>query len=198
MAICGDGLAIGDLRGEELYVELVFVVELPLHYVDVLLSVSAQDGLAQLLEYSTTTVGSSEEIFLSASPSFCSSCWTLALMAQRYLGAGNLDLVPFQVGAGQRQRGVALSVLEFHGASEVSGMQGAHRLFLETGHGVDGRQAPLVACDRVFEVHSRGDGSAHDLEERNFSEMGLHVVFVDEQGCGACGGRSQVREPRSW
>ena len=43
-------------------------------------------------EYSTTTVGSWAAIFLRASPSFCSSCCTLALIAQRYLGAGKTIL----------------------------------------------------------------------------------------------------------
>ena len=45
----GDGLAVWNLRCEELDIELVLVVEKPLDDVDMLLAVSAEDGLAEFL-----------------------------------------------------------------------------------------------------------------------------------------------------
>ena len=45
----GDGLAVRNLRGVELDVELEFVLESPLHEIDMLLALTAEYGLAEFL-----------------------------------------------------------------------------------------------------------------------------------------------------
>ena len=70
----GDGLAVGDVGGGEVDGELVLVLEVPLHGVEVELTLAAEDDLAQLaavLEREAAIVG--HEVFQRGADNMASS-----------------------------------------------------------------------------------------------------------------------------
>ena len=89
----GDGLTIRNLRCEEFYIQLVLVVDEPFYDVDVLLAVSAEDGLAEflgILYYAGRILGAD---LLEGLAQFLLVLLDFGLDGAAVLGSGILDLV---------------------------------------------------------------------------------------------------------
>ncbi len=116
-----DGLTVRNLRSKEFDVKLELVLHSPLDEVDVLLTLSAENGLTELLgvlnEDGRILCGDLVESLTD----LCLIVLVDSLDCATVLGIGELHVLN-RIDTGCSEGNVGLSVLEFHDATDISGV----------------------------------------------------------------------------
>ncbi len=177
----GDGLAVRDLRREELDVDLIVVVEVPLEDVDLLLAHAVDDGLLQFAgvldaEGRVFGAGAVEGLAQLLLVFLVGSLDGAAILERR-----EGDRIDDLVVARGVERLVRLDGLQLHGTAHVAGHQLGDALFLLAGHGVERGDALLGFARHVDHVLTLGDLARHHLEVGDVAQVLLEGGLVDEQ-----------------
>ena len=178
----GDGLTIGDTRGEGLHIDFILIFETPFDDIDVLLALGHQDGLLHFLVVFHDDGGI---LGGNLGKGFAHLLFVLllgGLDGAAILGSREYDMLVRFVKAGHGQRSVGLGGTEFHGTTDITGLHLGHFFFLLAGHGVEGADALFLTRLGILEILTFIERSAHHLEVGHLTEVLLDGRLINKEG----------------
>ena len=183
----GEGFAVGDALGIELYGNLVEVLQAPLERAEVELALSLHENLAQFLALLHLPSG----VFLAHTAEGSHHLFGVGFIDGTD-GAGNLGVGVFDeveaVVAVLGVEGVARAhILELHGTTDVAGGELFHFLTVGTGADEELGHAFLRAAVSVVEVVAFAYRTAHHLEVLHFADVRFHAGLEEVDGSGGFG-----------
>ena len=179
----GDSLAVRDLRSEELDFDLIVVVDMPFEDVDVLLTHTVDDGLAEFLRVLDThcrilctcaVEGLAEFLLVFLVDSFDGA----TIFALRILDRREYLVITRNV-----ESLVVLDSFQLDSTSEVAGCKLGNSLFLLASYGVESGDALLGVVGHVDEVNAFTYLAGENLEVNHVAEVLLESSLVNEQRC---------------
>ena len=175
-----NGLSVRDFWSHKINLKFIYVIEFPLENVDVMLSLSAEDGLFQLLRvlYNNcrilcrSTVEKFSEFLLILLLLSLDCCTELRL---REFGRCKCVLATCTEGL------TNLNALKFNGATYITGLHLRNLLSLLSCSCIDNGNSLFITGLRIIKIHTLFESTGHNFEVSNISQVLLQSGLVEEQ-----------------